>query len=812
MPGNSREESLRLNVTGKISDTDINANFFQTSTIGTTQVASREEKVSILLKRGSTEAYFGDFTADLTDTEFSRLDKVLSGVKLSGEYDKFGFKALASNPQGQSKTVKIYGDGSQGPFNLGFQTVINSEHVYVDGLEQKRGTDYDIDYNAGTVTFKNKTIIKTQIIQVDFDYRNTIYQHATYALRTTVKPNPNLKLGVSWIDDSDLKNGADAIYNTATVEAPQSHYILGADGQINLGDLLFAQGELAYSEKNLNILAANPDKSIGKAGKIEAVSQVGPFGIKANYKRISPLFESASAALPKQDLTESGGLLTFKPNDLFLSSANFASQKFTQAGTAFSNQARTGKLMLSPKGLPSLSYVLDELQESNDPVPPYTPIDRLTTRNSWELLHSMGKFNLSAKTGVERRVNHTPSFEVTTYKTTNFGASTAGFDKLSASTNVEFKDTELPSGQNPFTKTYNVNLAANPNQYYMASLSLNYIDDSQDGKTNVTDLAYKAAPFSQLNTDGKMTVSSVKESFGSTYESVTKNVGSFKLELRPASSLRMRYYFKPNFTVLNRTNNKSYNNETQQYELNYIPFSSLMLGGSLTTNRSMSIDKTDYPNYLRMGQSLDDLSYIYTLKAAPLSFMSTEFNYLLDDSTGLNILTPATLETYQRNNLIGREFNATIKTSMSEKLSIDTSYSNKITKTGSGDAFDDQSNAQILTESLKAQYNLNDFWTFSVSFVYAKTINFTFNPFLETYSVSPGIGFIFRYHDRFRLDGDYSVSNSYSGSTARTTMLNLRGKYDASEYVHITGLFNQQTSLAPDYKTTELSGYVEINL
>ncbi|MFA4967798.1 MAG: hypothetical protein WC624_06255 [Candidatus Margulisiibacteriota bacterium] len=812
LPGNSREESLRLNVAGKISDTDINANFFQTSVIGSTQVASREEKVSILLKRGSTEAYFGDFTADLTDTEFSRLDKVLSGVKLSGDYEKFGFKALASNPQGQSKTVKIYGNGSQGPYPLGFQTVINSEHAYVDGLEQKRGTDFDIDYEAGTITFKNKTIIKTQIIEIDFDYRTTVYQHATYALRTTAKPNPNLNLGVTWIDDSDLKNGAESIYNTATVEAPQGHYILGADGQINLGDLLFAQGELAYSEKNLNILASNPDKAIGRAGKLDAASQLGPFGIKANYKRIGPQFEAASVALPIQDLTESGGLLTFKPNDLILSSAGFDNKKFNQAGTAFNNQSRIGKLMLTPKGLPSLSCVLDELQESNDPVPPYLPIDRLTSKNSWELLHNIGKLNLSAKTGVERRINHAPSIEVTTYKTTNLGASASSLDMFTAAANVEFKDTELPAGINPYTKTYNLNLSANPNQHYMAALSLNYIDDSVDGKTNVTDLAYKAAPADKFNTDGKLTVTSVKETFGSTDESVTKNVGSFKLELRPTSALRMRYYFKPNFTVLNRTNNKSYNNETQQYELNYIPLSSLMLGGSLTTNRSMSVDKTDYPNYLRLGQSLDDFSYIYTLKAAPLNFMSVELNYLLDDSSGLNILSPASVESYQRSNTVGREFNATIKTSLSERFSIDTGYSNKITKTGSGDASDNNSNAQTLTESLKCQFSLNDFWTFSASVAYAKTTDLLFTPYLETYTLSPGVGFIFRYYDRLRIDGDYTISRSYSGAITKTTALNLRGKYDLSEYVHVTGLFNQKTSIAPDFKTTELSGYVEINL
>jgi hypothetical protein len=821
LPGTSREESLRLNISGKVSDTEINANFLQTSTIGTTQVSSREEKVSILLKRGSTEAYFGDFTADLDETEFARLNKVLSGVKLSGNYERLNFKALASTPQGQSKIIKVYGDGTQGPYNLGYKTVIDSERVYVDGVIQKRGTDYEIDYNAGTVTFKNKTIIKTQIIEIYFDYRSTTYQHATYAVRSSAKINPNLNLGVTWIDDSDLKTDALNIYQTSSTEAPQSHYILGMDGSINLGKLLSAQGELAYSEKNLNILSAYPLKSIGRAAKLETSSEFGPFELKTNIKRIGPKFEPAAEALPKQDLTEYGGLLNFKPNDLFFSSINYDNEKYAQANTVFKNINRNGRIMLTPNKLPSLRYQLDELEESNDPVPPYTPINRLTTKNSWELTHTLGILNLSAKTGSEVRANRTASpapngarasEEVTVYKTTNFGLSTSGLEKFTAAANLELKDTELPSGLRPKTRAYNLNLSASPVEQYMASVSLNYIDDSQDGISNVTDLAYKAAPTEKANTDGKYTISSVRETFGSTDESVTKNTGSFKLDLRPISALRLRYYLKPNYTILNRTQRKSYNNETQQYEINVLPLPSLMLGTIIQSNKTMSIDKTDYPDYKRLGQSLDDLSYTYTLKAAPLVFMSTEFNYLIDDANGLNLLSPATLESYQKTGNLAREFNATIKTSLSERFAIDTGYSNKISKVGSGEPADNQTNTQIITESLKGIFNLNDFWTFSASYAYSKTTNFLSVSSQETYTLSPGIGFIFRYYDRLRVDCDYTISKSYTGSTTEKSLLSLRGKYDLSEYVHMTLRYEQEVSRAPDYKVTDFSGYVEINL
>ncbi|KAF0134851.1 MAG: hypothetical protein FD145_419 [Candidatus Saganbacteria bacterium] len=811
LAGIAREESLRLNISGKVSDTDINANFFSTSSIGTTQVASREEKISILLKRASTEAYFGDFTADLADTEFSRLNKVLSGVKLSGDYEKFSFKAIASTPQGQSKAVKMYGNGTQGPYTLGYKTVVNSERVYVDGALQKRGEDYEIDYIAGTVTFKNKIIIKTQIIEIYFDWRETTYKHSTYALRANGNLNPNLKLGASWIDDSDLKNGADAIYtSTSSAEAPKSHYILGTDGELNLGSLLSAKGEFAYSEKNLNILDPQNPKSIGKAGKIETSSMLGPFYLGTRYKKIGAKFELISDALPKQNLLEYGGLFTFRPNDVVNASANYNNEKFSQAGVDFNTLTRNAKIMLSPQKLPSLGFSLDELEENNDPVPPYTQINRLTTRNYYDLNHTIGRLNFSSKYTHEKRLNRYPTEEATIYKIAGFGLSTTGIEKFSLAANLELKDSDLPGGIKPFTKTYSLNLSASPRKEYMASIALDYIDDSIDGKTNVTDIAYKADPTEKISTDGKYNVTSVNELFGSTNEVVTKTVGSFRLDLRPVQALRLKYYFKPNFTILNRTQGKTYNDETQQYEINLLPSNSLMLGGVYKTNNNLSIDKTDYPNYKRISSDQNSKSYIYTLKSAPLRFISLELNYLMDDAIANNLQSPATSETFQRTNGQNREFSANIRTSLSERFAVDSSYSNKFTKSGTAEMLDNSTNSQTMTGSLKGTLNLNDFWAFSLSYSFSQSKDFL--SIQESYSITPGAGFIFRFYEGLRIDGDYTYSKFYQSLSTEKTNISLRAKYDLSEYVHISLRHEQEISKQPDYRTSDFTGYVEINL
>src|SRR3989338_3428743 len=120
----SREETLRVNISGSTAGTDIDATLYKTNAIGVSQVGENEEKISILLKRASTEAYLGDFTADLTEAEFAKLNKVLSGARVRGDYGQWGFSALYSSPKGYSKFSRMYGDGTQGPYKLGYSPVV----------------------------------------------------------------------------------------------------------------------------------------------------------------------------------------------------------------------------------------------------------------------------------------------------------------------------------------------------------------------------------------------------------------------------------------------------------------------------------------------------------------------------------------------------------------------------------------------------------------------------------------------------------------------------------------------------------------
>jgi hypothetical protein len=81
-----------------------------------------------------------------------------------------------------------------------------------------------------------------------------------------------------------------------------------------------------------------------------------------------------------------------------------------------------------------------------------------------------------------------------------------------------------------------------------------------------------------------------------------------------------------------------------------------------------------------------------------------------------------------------------------------------------------------------------------------------------TYTLSPGFGIIYRLGEVLRVDFDYTYSKSYDGAETEITIYSLRTKYALSDFVNLTIRGDQEISRAPDYKLTDITGNVEINL
>ncbi|MFH1389503.1 MAG: hypothetical protein ABIH56_02055 [Candidatus Margulisiibacteriota bacterium] len=806
-PGLSREESLRLSIACQAGETQIDANLISTSIAGTAQNSQRDDRVSVLIKRASTEAYFGDFTADLNETEFARLNKVLSGVQLKGEYGRLGLTALYSSPKGVARASRFYGDGTQGPYRLGAtqKVVINSERVYLNGERQRRGDDYSIDYDAGVITFKRRTILTTSVVEVDFDDSEAQYQHVTYAVRPTVKFGENAKLGGTYINDSDASSG---ISSLATAESlPRSHSVFGLDGSL-LTDSGAFSGELAYSDQNPDLFSNSLPRLGGGAYKFNLSQQLGTIGLTGAVKRIDPDFSAIADPAPQQDLLQYGGGISYRPNSLFTARTKVDFNRYDKEGIVYKTELQSAAAGLTPENLPSLEYEYSQTKDSNDPVSG-AALERVITRKAGESNARFGFLSASLKAAREEWVDHAPSMETTNYNRANFGLASQGNDLFSIASNFELEDREEPDGSRPDKKHYNVNLAATPGKGFFSSVAFDHIDDSALGVTDVADLAYRAAPADAVRTEGKYSISSLTEDYTST-EAVSKQTGSFSLDLRPSRLIRLKYLFKPNFTKLSRLDRITYFNEQSQAEVNLIPNDLALISCLQKYRHAYSIAKQDAPNYLVKDNSSDTVSTLYSLKLAPLPFVSTEFNCQIENGVSAT-LTSLEARVYQPGESFSRQIELLVRTSVSERLSFDSRLAYQRLTQGEGGKSDNVVDGVSHSVFLKGLYSATQAWSFSLAAAYSKNTN-NLSPTPVSYTFAPGFGAIYRWSDRLRLDFDYLHSRSSQGVETEKNTYSFKGRYSISDYVNATIRWEREISLNPDYKTTDISGNVEIIL
>ena len=242
-------------------------------------------------------------------------------------------------------------------------------------------------------------------------------------------------------------------------------------------------------------------------------------------------------------------------------------------------------------------------------------------------------------------------------------------------------------------------------------------------------------------------------------------------------------------------------------EVNLFPVREVLLGLIYKLGHSFRVLNA---NHAIRDTSADSDSTLYTVKMAPFQIFSTEFNYLLDNGRTTAFVTAEPLA-YTLGQSFGKKFDTIIKTSLTEKLAIDSRYTYQRGSQGSGALTNNLADNVSHTAAVKGIWNITDRFSLSLSTAYSKIVN---NLAAEplSYTVTPGLGFIYREGERLRLDGDYTITRATAGAATEKSNLSLRAKYGVSDYVNVTLRAEQEISRAPDYKLTDISGNVEINL
>ena len=270
--------------------------------------APSSEKLYVKIERKDFYVMFGDFDTNLTEKELTQYQRTFTGLKTEYSSDKYHVVAFASlNDQAHVKD-EFKGEGRSGPYALSRRHIaLNSEKivletrdrfrndVIVDRRELTRHVDYTIDYDTGSVVFRepiwtqdnNLNPIFVLVRYESFDGRD---EAANLGVRASAQVTKGINLGVTQINEGQIGaeaalTGVDATIDLTkntrfSVEAAQSSK---AQESSELATADAYRAEVKHINRNLTAKAyvSEQDQEFGlgqQSGSASGVRQVGAEG------------------------------------------------------------------------------------------------------------------------------------------------------------------------------------------------------------------------------------------------------------------------------------------------------------------------------------------------------------------------------------------------------------------------------------------------------------------------------------------------------------------------------------------------------
>jgi uncharacterized repeat protein (TIGR01451 family) len=202
--------------------------------------AASARKLYLKIERDQFYALFGDFDTGLTVTELSRYSRRLNGLKAEWQGKNFEANVFGTDTAQAYARDEIRGDGTSGLYHLSRKNiVINSDKITVETRDRfhseiiinstplGRFTDYSIDYDAGTIFFKQPIRSRDDnfnpiYIVAEYETLDTGTEALTYGGRVGAKLLDNtLKSGFTYIHEGQVSGegnsyGLDTTYTIGT--------------------------------------------------------------------------------------------------------------------------------------------------------------------------------------------------------------------------------------------------------------------------------------------------------------------------------------------------------------------------------------------------------------------------------------------------------------------------------------------------------------------------------------------------------------------------------------------------------------------
>ncbi len=248
--------------------------------------AATVRNLYLRLERPQFVALFGDFETGLNDTELSRYQRAMNGVRAEYRGENLAATAFVADTPYRHRREELQGNGLTGPYQLGVRGILaNSERIAIETRDRLRSNvivdtrvltrhiDYDIDYFSGTLRFREPVLSRDSALNPQFIVAD--YEVDGVGQRVT-----NAGGRISWQSDNEtLRIGATVIHDETDVIRTNMG---GVDVRFRPSASTEVRAEFAHSDSVRQAgIAGGPAGARAQAWLLEVEHHSGDFDLLA---------------------------------------------------------------------------------------------------------------------------------------------------------------------------------------------------------------------------------------------------------------------------------------------------------------------------------------------------------------------------------------------------------------------------------------------------------------------------------------------------------------------------------------------------
>ncbi|QJB68060.1 hypothetical protein [Parasphingorhabdus halotolerans] len=267
--------------------------------------AASVRRLYLKLERPQFYALFGDYETGIDEPELARYQRSFNGIKAEYRNDQLSALAFGADSPNRFRREEIQGNGLSGPYALATRDILaNSERITLETRDRLRSDriietrqlsrhiDYDIDYLAGTLRFREPILsrgsgLDPQFIIAEYEVLGVGGRDLNAGGRVTYKSkDEKLKIGATAIHDENESSKTD---------------LLGVDVRYRPDLKTEIRAELATTDNEAKTANAANTGNSATAWLVEAEHHGSKFDVLAYVRR-----QSAGFGLGQLNASESG--------------------------------------------------------------------------------------------------------------------------------------------------------------------------------------------------------------------------------------------------------------------------------------------------------------------------------------------------------------------------------------------------------------------------------------------------------------------------------------------------------------------------